>query len=80
MISYVLNSILNFKQKLSLKKLIKFAISNIPNFFIQITSVVILLKMLNVPKVISYAISTIIAVPLTYILVKIKVYSDKVNN
>ena len=73
-ISYILNATLNFKSKITLKKFIKFAINNIPNFLIQVFSVVVLIKMLNVTKIISYSISAIIAVPITFILVKINVF------
>lgn len=74
MIAYVLNSLLNFKEKLKLDKLIKFIISNIPNFIIQIASVVILIEILKWSKLVSYAISAVIAVPITFILVKMKVF------
>lgn len=73
-IAYILNSILNFKVKLSLKKFISFVISNIPNFVIQILSVYIFIKVLKYPKIIAYMISAIIAVPITFILVKFNVF------
>lgn len=76
-ISYILNSILNFKEKLNWQKLGKFAINNIPNFIIQILSVLVLIKILEVSKLISYSISAIIAVPITFILVKINVFNGK---
>ena len=73
-ISYILNSYLNFKDKLSLNKYYKFALSNIPNFIIQIISLILLLKGIHIPKVISYLVSACIAVPITYVLVKINVF------
>ena len=73
-ISYILNSYLNFKEKISFNKYYKFALSNIPNFVIQIISLILLLKGINVPKVISYLVSACIAVPITYVLVKINVF------
>lgn len=76
-ISYLLNSILNFKDKLSLKKLGKFAISNIPNFLVQVFSVVVLIKLLELLKLISYMVSAIVAVPITFVLVKFFVYKKK---
>lgn len=76
-ISYILNSLLNFKEKLSLSKYAKFAASNIPNFVIQITSVLILLDLLNIPKLVVYTISAVIAVPVTYILVKLSVFKNE---
>jgi len=73
-ISYILNSIFNFKEKINLLKLYKFAINNIPNFIIQVFSVVVLIKLLEMSKLISYAISAVIAVPITFILLKINVF------
>lgn len=73
-IAYILNSLLNFKSKLSLKKYLKFCISNIPNFIIQITSVLVLIDIWNWSKLVSYSISAVIAVPITFILVKLKVF------
>lgn len=73
-IAYVLNSKLNFKSKLSVNKFIKFAISNIPNFVIQIFSVVVLLNILELPKIVSYFVSAVVAVPITFVLVKINVF------
>ena len=75
-ISYILNSLLNFKEKLHIIKFIKFAINNIPNFIIQVTSVVLLLEVLDINKMISYAVSTVIAVPITYVLIKINVFKE----
>lgn len=73
-ISYVLNSIFNFKTKINLKRAVKFVINNIPNFIIQIFSVVVLLDILNIPKIYSYAVSAVIAVPITFVLVKTNVF------
>ena len=73
-ISYLLNSIFNFKQKLSLSKFIRFVINNIPNFIIQVLSVIIFLHILETSKLVSYIISAVIAVPITFLLVKINVF------
>lgn len=76
-ISYILNSIFNFKEKLSILKFNKFATNNIPNFIIQVFSVVVLIQILEMPKLISYAISSIISVPITFKLLKINVFNNK---
>lgn len=76
-ISYILNSILNFKQKLEIKKFIKFAASNIPNFIIQMITVFILIELLDWTKLISYAISAVISVPITFILIKLNVFKEE---
>lgn len=76
-ISYILNSLLNFKEKLSLSKFVKFAISNIPNFLIQVFSVKVLIDILTLPKLLSYGVSAVIAVPITFLLVKTNVFANK---
>ena len=76
-IAYILNSILNFKTSINIYKFVKFVINNIPNFLIQVCSVIILLNKLNFSKVLSYAISALVAVPITFILVKLNVFNDK---
>jgi len=75
-ISYILNSIFNFKEKLTISKFIKFAVNNIPNFIIQVLSVVVLINTLEFSKLLSYAISAVIAVPITFALIKINVFKN----
>ncbi len=75
-ISYTLNSLLNFKKKLAFSHLFKFIVNNIPNFIIQVTSVTVLFELLNISKLVVYSISAIIAVPVTYVLVKINVFKN----
>lgn len=76
-ISYLLNAKLNFKHCISWAKFGKFAISNIPNFIVQVTCLLLVYNTLNWPKLSSYAISSVIAVPITYILVKINVFKNE---
>ena len=76
-VSYILNSLLNIKEKLGLIKFTKFVISNIPNLIIQMTSVVVFIKILDVNKLLSYFVSAIIAVPITFLLIKIHVFNNK---
>ena len=75
-IAYILNSTINFKQELAIKKFVLFSKNNIPNFVIQVSSVLILYNVLNVSKFITYFISAIIAVPITFLLVKINVFNN----
>lgn len=75
-ISYILNSKLNFKSKLTINKFIKFVVNNIPNFIIQVLCVIVLLNNLKFSKLLSYAISAVVAVPITFLLVKINVFKD----
>lgn len=78
-ISYILNSLFNFKQKISFNKFIKFVINNIFNFIIQVLSIVLLINKLNFNKLPAYCISAIIAVPITFILLKINVFKKEIN-
>ena len=73
-IAYILNSILNFKEKLTFMRFVKFVFSNIPNFCIQLLSVFIFYDILKYSKLLSYAISAVIAVPITFVLIKIFVF------
>lgn len=69
LISYVLNSFITFKEKLSFQKLIKFTVSSMPNFIIQYI-VVIICNALGLHKLFAYILAAIIGVPITFVLVK----------
>jgi len=69
-ISYLLNSHLNFKVSLSFKRYIKFWISYIPNFIIQNVFVIVFMNIMGIHKLITFATSAIISVPITYLCVK----------
>lgn len=69
-ISYLLNSRITFKEKLSFVKFIKFGVSYIPNFIIQNIVVVIALNILDLHKLIAYSLAAIIGIPVTFILLK----------
>jgi len=76
LISYILNSLITFKEKLSFQKLIKFAISSIPNFIIQYI-VVIICTMMGVHKLFAYMLAAIIGVPITFLFMKFFAFSEK---
>jgi len=76
-ISYFLNSFIAFKENLSFKKYIKFAISYIPNFIIQNLCVIIFLNILNLHKLIAYTIAAIIGIPVTYLCIKLFAFKKK---
>lgn len=69
-ISYILNSYVTFKEKLSFTKFIKFGISYIPNFIIQNIVVIITFNILGLHKLIAYCLAAIIGIPVTFILLK----------
>jgi len=70
-IAYLLNSFLTFKERLNLKKFIKFCISYIPNFLIQNTFVILFYNILNWEKLIVYSLAAIIGIPVTFLLLKL---------
>lgn len=75
-ISYILNSFITFKEKLSFQKLIKFTVSSIPNFIIQYI-VVIICNMIGLHKLFAYMLAAIIGVPVTFLLLKFFAFSKK---
>ena len=69
-VSYILNSYITFKEKLSFTKFIKFGISYIPNFIIQNIVVIITLNILGLHKLIAYCLAAVIGIPVTFLLLK----------
>lgn len=76
-ISYSLNAMITFKEALSAKKFIRFGISTIPNFSIQIVIVYIGVNILALPNIICYAMAAVIGVPITFLIVKVYVFVRK---
>lgn len=70
-VTYYLNISLIFKRNIKFIDFIKFIISYIPNFIIQLICVNIFVNLLHIPPVISYAISIIIGLPVSFIFVKL---------
>lgn len=77
-ISYVLNSFITFKEKLSFQKLIKFAISSIPNFIVQYI-VVIICNAIGLHRLFAYMLAAIIGVPITFLLMKFFTFNNRNN-
>lgn len=76
-VSYILNSYITFKETLNVQKLIKFAISNIPNFIIQNIVVLIVFNIMGWHKLIAYCLAAAIGVPVTFILLKFFAFNNK---
>jgi phosphoserine phosphatase/putative flippase GtrA len=76
-VTYALNSVLIFKQKLNTSRFVKFVISYIPNFAILFTFVVVLLNIFHVWEVIVYASAALFGLPITFLLVKLFAFKDK---
>lgn len=75
-ISYILNSFITFKEKLSFQKFIKFTVSSIPNFIIQYI-VVITCNTIGLHKFVAYMIAAIIGVPITFLFMKFFAFTKK---
>lgn len=80
LVSYTLNTLFTFKDQFKLKKLIKFALSTLPNFLIQFIFVFIGVHLLHINNIICYGVAAIIGVPITFAILKLFVYSNKNSN
>lgn len=77
-ISYLLNSFITFHDKqLTVSKFIKFCISYIPNFIIQLICVYIIIDLLHLYKLIAYIIAAIIGIPITYLALLLFPFKEK---
>ncbi len=77
-ISYLLNSFITFHdKKLTFSKFIKFCISYIPNFVIQLICVYIIIDLLHWYKLIAYIIAAIIGIPITYLALLLFPFKEK---
>lgn len=76
-ISYLLNSLITFKESLGIKKYIKFCISYIPNFVLQNVIVFIFMNLLKWPTLIVYIMAVGVSVPITYIAVSCFAFGKK---
>lgn len=70
-ISYILNSLFVFKKELNQKRMIKFVVSYIPNFVIQLISVLLFVNLFNMHKLVVYALAAIIGIPITFLILKL---------
>lgn len=76
-ISYLLNSFLTFRERLSVIKYVKFFISYIPNFIIQQLVVLVVYNILGLHRLIAYILAAVIGVPVTFLLMKIFAFKKK---
>lgn len=76
-IAYILNSVITFKEEMSFKKFLKFAVSYIPNFIIQNVVVILIFNILGFHKLLAYTLAAIIGIPITFILLKFFAFNRK---
>lgn len=70
-ISYLLNSVVTFHEKICFNKFVKFCIGYIPNFFIQNCIVGIFYNYFGFDKIFVYILAAVIGVPITFVCIKI---------
>lgn len=80
LIAYVLNSVWNFKTRMSCRGLVKFCISYIPNFIIQNGVVIVVYNILGWNKLIAYMMAAVIGIPITYVLIRVFAFSKDNKN
>ncbi len=76
-ISYIFNSIFNFRRKLSFLRYSKFVVSYIPNFIIQNIVTFIFFNLIEVPEVIAYIVAAVLGTPVTFLFLKLFAFADK---
>jgi putative flippase GtrA len=69
-ISFFLNCRFTFNIKPTLKKLMIFPLSNIPNFFFQTIGIYVIVTIIGIPKEYGALIATVLALPLTFIMMR----------
>lgn len=77
LVSYLLNSIFTFKEHLGILKFAKFALSTVPNFLIQFITVYIGVNLLSINHIICYGMAAVVGVPVTFLILKLFVYTNK---
>lgn len=76
-ISYLLNSWIIFREKLGLKRYVKFIISYIPNFLIQNLCVIVFYNILHFDKLVAFVIAVVVGVPVTFLAIKLFAFDRK---
>lgn len=77
LVSYILNSYITFQAQLSIKKYMKFLVSCIPNFIIQLFIVWLVVDVLQLYKLMGYVLAAAIGMPVTFSILKIYVFIKK---
>ena len=73
--SYCINARFTFKTKPTLKRFPNFLLTCIPNFIIQWLCVFTVVDLLHGPNLLAVIIAPILSVPLTFVLMKFKVFT-----
>ncbi len=76
-ISYIFNSLFNFKRKLTFLRYGKFLLSYVPNFIIQNIVTFICFNIIDMHHVFAYIIAALLGSPITFICLKLFAFGDK---
>ncbi len=76
-VGYWMNSTFVFPEPLSFRRLVRFAVSYIPNYIIQNIIVLIFYNWLGFPPVVSYLLAAALGVPVTFLCVKLFAFERK---
>lgn len=76
-IAYLLNTIFNFKEKISPIRFLKFALSYIPNFIIQNLTVFLVFNVLKFDQIVAYLVAAILGIPITFLCLKFFAFAKK---
>ena len=78
-LAYVLNCYFIFPSKLSLGQYVRFAVSYIPNFVIENLVVLISYNYYTIPPLASFLLAAFVAMPITFLLVKLYAFGRKLK-
>lgn len=79
-ITYILNAKIIFKEGLYFNRFFKFVISYIPNFLILFSFVAIFINYMHWNKAVVYALAGMLGLPVTFILVKLFAFANKIKS
>lgn len=78
-IAYFLNAYFVFPSPLSLGGWVKFFLSYIPNYLVQNVLVVVMYNYMDIPPIVSFMLSAVLGIPVTFLLVKMFAFGDREN-
>lgn len=78
-INYVLNSIIVFKNRLSLKRYFRFLLSYVPNFVIYTLVSLLTINVMQMNQFWATVLATAAGAPVTFIIIKLFAFGNKTN-
>jgi len=76
-VSYTLQALITFRTKWMWKRLIQYPLSSIPNYGLNQLFIFIFETLLSLPLIISYGLSSILPIPIMYVIIKYLVVGFK---